>query len=50
MKLPALPRPSRRVGSVLLVTLLISMVIGITLAAFILKSAVNPCVMGSFGP
>ena len=34
MKLPALPRPSRRVGSVLLVTLLISMVIGITLAAF----------------
>ena len=34
MKLPALPRPSRRVGSVLVVTLLISMVIGITLAAF----------------
>ena len=34
MKLLHLPRPSRRSGSVLVVTLLIAMVIGITLAAF----------------
>lgn len=34
MKIPALPPPARRAGSVLVVTLLIAMIIGITLAAF----------------
>lgn len=34
MKLPAISRPSSRAGSVLVVTLLISVIIGITLAAF----------------
>lgn len=48
MRLLALPHPSRRAGSVLVVTLLISMIIGITLAAFMdLSSASHRSVIRS---
>lgn len=48
MKLHLSPRPSRRAGSVLVVTLLIGMIIGITLAAFMdLSSAAHRSVIRS---
>lgn len=48
MKIHALPPPSRRAGSVLVVTLLISVIIGMTLAAFMdLSSAQHRSVIRS---